>query len=114
MKKVCKYAAICKAETPQGVSLTSQGLSLSVPEIFQRMVLGQYPEFQDLSDYETDDPNKATLDPLNVQGMTLEEAFALQQGLTETIKAGLQKPVEPQNVASEAQKQTEQADTITQ
>lgn len=115
MKKVSKYAAICKAETPQGVSLTSPGLALSVPEIFQRMVLGQYPQFDDFSDYESDDPNKVTLDPLNCQGLTLDEAFALQSDLSETIKAGMEKkPVEPQNIASAAQKETEQAETITQ
>lgn len=111
------FASECEKNTSP--SLTVQGDSQSVYELFQRMVLGQYlPGSPADADYDFDSlDGPADLDSvddsLNRIGFTPEEAFQLQEHLSEI---GLREyeasktPPEPQNEAPETQKQPQSSE----
>lgn len=88
MKKQSKYAPILSAESPQGVSLCEQGLALSIPEIFQRMVLGEMPDMPDtLGEYDTYGDDLPEIDPMNCQGLTLDDYQDLKESNTSYLES---------------------------
>ena len=77
MKKSFRYNPILSVEIVYGNSVIEQGLALSVPEIFRRMVLGEIPDCSGNAEY--DDQNSESVDPLNRLGLTLEESLDIQK-----------------------------------
>ena len=105
MKKNNRYVPTLSLERPQGQSLTEQGLALSVPEIFRKMVLGELPNYGDIQG-EYDDEDSSGVDPLNVGGLTLEEYNDLQEANTEYLKS-------VQNSSTPPKKDSEQKEPAT-
>lgn len=82
-----------------GVSCTVQGQEQSIEQIFRDMVLGNYsglttPPGEYDSDY-LPSVERETADPMNVVGMTLEEAFMLQQANGKIVDGMKKTPTPP-------------------